>query len=98
MRKERHFIPISELLLAVFVGVFFAQTCLGQVHVLVDQVGYETLAPKQAIVEGSDADHPQRFALIDADSGKTVYEASLQPSGKVFAWKGRVFWTADFSS
>jgi hypothetical protein len=72
--------------------------CLSQVRVLVDQVGYETLAQKQAIVEGSDEDHPQRFALIDADSGKTVYEGNLQPSEKVYAWEGRVFWTADFSS
>jgi hypothetical protein len=66
--------------------------------VLVDQVGYETLAAKQAIVEGSEGDHPQSFALIDVQSGKTVYEANLHPSGRVFAWEGRVFWTADFSS
>jgi len=70
----------------------------GQVRVLVDQVGYETLAQKQAIVEGSEKDSPQKFALVDTDSGKTVYEADLQPSGKVFAWDGRMFWTADFSS
>jgi len=72
--------------------------CLGQVQVLVDQVGYETLAPKQAILEGSSEDHPQKFSLIDVDSGKTVYEASVQPAGTVVAWAGRVFWTADFSS
>jgi hypothetical protein len=98
MRKEWSFIPISGLFLAVYVGAICAQTCLGQVRVLVDQVGYETLAPKQAIVEGSDEFQPQKFALIDVDSGKAVYEANLQPSGKVYAWEGRVFWTADFSS
>jgi len=72
--------------------------CLGQVQVLVDQVGYETLAPKQAILEGTSEDQPQKFSLIDVDSGKTVYEASVQPAGTVVAWAGRVFWTADFSS
>jgi len=78
--------------------IFCTHTCLGQVRVLINQVGYETLESKQAIVEGSEEDRPQKFALIDVDSGKTVYEAKLQPAGKVFAWEGRVFWTADFSS
>jgi hypothetical protein len=86
------------LFLALCSGILCAPTCLSQVRVLVDQVGYETLAPKQAIVEGSDGDHLKRFTLIDVDSGKTAYEADLQPFGKVYAWEGRVFWTADFSS
>jgi hypothetical protein len=94
-QNSRH---IFRLLLAASGVTFCAHPCMGQVRVLVDQVGYETLAPKQAIVEGSDEDHPQTFALIDADSGKTVYEANLQTAGKVYAWEGRVFWTADFSS
>jgi len=89
---------LFRLLLAAGGIIIGAPACFGQVRILVDQVGYETLAGKQAIVEGSDQDHPQKFALIDADSGKTVFEADLQPSGKVFAWDGRIFWTADFSS
>jgi hypothetical protein len=98
MRKERHIFYFSGLLLA-FCGSFFcAQTCLTQVRVLVDQVGYETLAQKQAIVTGSDRDHPQRFSLIDVDSGQTVLQSALKPSGKVYAWGDRVFWIADFSS
>jgi hypothetical protein len=64
----------------------------------VDQVGYETLAPKQAIVAGSDQDHPRQFALIDLDSGKAVLQGVLKPSGNVVAWGTQVFWTADFSS
>jgi hypothetical protein len=92
-QNDKH---IFKLLLAAGV-FFFAHTCLGQVRVLVDQVGYETLAPKQAIVEGSPEDSPQKFTLRDVDSGKIVFEASLQPSGEVYAWEGRSFWTADFS-
>jgi hypothetical protein len=79
-------------------GAICAQACIAQVRVLVDQVGYETQAPKQAIVAGSSLDHPQHFALIDTNSGKAVLQGDLQPSGKVNAWEGRVFWTADFSA
>jgi hypothetical protein len=85
-------------LLLTICSVFFVQACFGQVRVLVDQVGYEAQAPKQAIVEGSGQDDPQRFALIDADTGKVALEADVKPAGKVDAWDDRVFWTADFSA
>ncbi len=65
---------------------------------LVDQVGYETHAPKQAIVAGSAKDRPEKFALIDTDSGKTVLTAELKPAGKVIAWADQAYWTADFSA
>ena len=71
--------------------------CVGQLRVLVDQVGYETRAPKQALILGTDKDHPQQFSLIDDATGKTVLTGKLTPSGQVDAWGGRVFWTADFS-
>jgi len=67
-------------------------------RVLVDQVGYDLRAPKEAIVTGSAQDHPAQFQLIDSDSGKTVLQGSLKLSGEVYHWDGRVFWTADFSS
>ena len=66
--------------------------------VLVDQVGYETQSPKQALVLGTDRDHPQQFTLVDTSTGKTVLSGSLKPAGQVHAWGGRVFWTAEFSS
>jgi len=66
--------------------------------VLLDQVGYETQAPKQAIVSGTAQDRPERFGLVDADSNKVVFEAKLTPAGKVFNWENQVFWTADFSA
>jgi hypothetical protein len=71
---------------------------LGQIRVLVDQVGYDPHATKEAIVTGSAQDHPTQFQLIDSDSGKTVLQGSLKLSGEVYDWDGRVFWTADFSS
>jgi len=66
--------------------------------VLVDQVGYDLLAPKQALVAGSAQDRLTRFLLIDSETGKTVFEDALKPSGEVYAWNGQNFWTADFSS
>jgi Glycosyl hydrolase family 9/Cellulase N-terminal ig-like domain len=98
MRNERRILRTFWLLLAAFAGFFCTQSCLGQVRVLVDQVGYETIAPKQAIIAGSDQDHPETFALVDVVSGKAVLQASLIPSGKVYAWDNTVFWTADFSA
>jgi len=67
-------------------------------RVLVDQVGYDLHAPKEAIVTGSAQNHPTQFQLIDSDSGKPVFQGDLKLSGEVYAWDGRVFWTADFSS
>ena len=75
-----------------------AQACLGQLRVLVDQVGYDSQAPKQAIVMGTAQDQPQRFELIDSETGKSVFQSELAKSGEVQSWEGRVFWTADFSS
>jgi hypothetical protein len=98
MRKEYHLINFFAFLLAVFGGASCPQACWGQVHVLVDQVGYETHAQKQAIVAGSDHDHPRQFALVDVSSGRTVFRAPLKPAGKVYAWQGQVFWVADFST
>jgi Glycosyl hydrolase family 9/Cellulase N-terminal ig-like domain len=84
--------------LALCLSSLFAHPALAQLQVLVDQVGYETQAPKQAIIQGTAHDTPQRFTLIDTDSGHAVLHGPLTPSGQVNAWDNRVFWTADFSS
>jgi hypothetical protein len=69
------------------------------VRVLVDQVGYEPQATKQALVVGAKGDAaPGNFALIHVDSGKTALEGPLRPSGNVFDWRDMVFWSADFSA
>ncbi len=71
-----------------------------QMRLLVDQVGYETKAPKQALVvqEGAGADSPQTFALVDTATGKVVSSGPFKPAGDVFNWGGRKFWLADFSA
>ena len=99
-RRERtgKIIHTSKHLLVLCVPVFFASTSLAQVKVLVDQVGYETHAPKMAVVEGAGADHPQGLTLIDTGTGKAVFHTDLKPSGPVDAWGKWIFWTADFSA
>lgn len=65
-----------------------------------DQVGYDTTAPKQALVQGTNQDHPQQFQLVDAATGKVVFTGSLHPEGKVDDWRtpqGDSYWVADFS-
>lgn len=91
-------IRIWKLVLTVCCIGLFARSSPASVRVLIDQVGYETLAPKQAVVMGTSEDHPQQFALVDAATGKTVLSGKLKPDGQVYDWGGRVFWTADFSS
>lgn len=83
---------------AMVCGLLFAGMCFGRVQVLVDQVGYEPQAPKEAIIEGTQSDHPSQFTLIDAATGKTVFSGPLKADGQVYNWGGRVFWTADFSA
>ena len=69
-------------------------------RVLVDHVGYETKAPKHALVVREDAgpDSPQTFALVDTVTGKVVSSGPLTPAGEVFHWGTRRFWLADFSA
>jgi hypothetical protein len=98
MRNARRNLQTHQLLLAISFSIVCAPTCLSQVHVLVDQVGYETQAPKQAIISGTDQDHPESFALVDANSGKADFQAKLSPAEKVDNWGNQVFWIADFSS
>jgi hypothetical protein len=97
MHKARQLKKISPSLLMVCGVMAMAEASTAQVRVLVDQVGYEASANKQAIVSGSQQDHPTRFVLVDADSGKTVFQGSLQASGPVNAWNDGPFWLADFS-
>lgn len=75
-----------------------AQVGTAQIQVLVDQVGYDAEAPKQGIIQGSLKDHPKRFKLIDAGTGKEVFEDAAVPGGEVKGWSGKVFWIADFTS
>ena len=84
--------------LAACLAAFLAPACLGQqLQVLVNQVGYEVRAPKQALVMGAAQNQPQAFSLLDASTGQTVFTGALTAAGQVHEWNG-AYWVADFSS
>jgi hypothetical protein len=91
-------IDTLKLLLAICLGLVCSQACLAQMHVLVDQVGYEVQEPKQAIVSTVPHKTPQEFALVDSENGKVVLKGRLQPTGQINQWGETDFWIADFSS
>jgi hypothetical protein len=68
-----------------------------QVRVLVDQVGYETTAPKVALISGSEDDHPTQFTLVD-DATDKVFSGTPEAAGHVDRWGDRTYWKADFSA
>ncbi|MGA9242477.1 MAG: glycoside hydrolase family 9 protein [Silvibacterium sp.] len=83
-----------------------APVSFAQLHVLVDQVGYEAKASKQALIiadeknetDEKDGDLPQNFSLVDSATGKVVLSGPLKASGQVDRWGGHTFWLADFSA
>jgi hypothetical protein len=75
-----------------------ASLSFAQVRVLVDQVGYETSAPKVALIESTTDAAPSGFALVDDATGDTVFTGKIEPAGTVDHWIPWHFWKADFSS
>ncbi len=66
--------------------------------VLVDQVGYETRAPKRALVQGSGSDRFTAFKVVDERTGETVLRGVPQLAGQVDHWHDWRYWTIDFSA
>jgi hypothetical protein len=86
-------------LLAILAGTALtAPLATAEVRVVVDQVGYETTAPKTALIEAAENTSLSSFTLIDDDSGHSVFTGTLQPAGQVGRWHRWHFWKADFSS
>jgi hypothetical protein len=84
--------------LAMIFAVLVAQSALAsEGKVLVDQVGYDTGAVKQAIVMDVDIAGPPIFRLINADSGSMEIQGLLTSPGKVARWNGS-YAVADFSA
>src|SRR5581483_7733013 len=90
-RSLRHVIALSLCLLAL-------SAASAQMRVLVDQVGYETGAPKVGLISSAETDHPTQFTVVDDTSGKLVFSGTPEPAGKVFHWDDREYWKADFST
>ncbi|HEX6773622.1 MAG TPA: glycoside hydrolase family 9 protein [Acidobacteriaceae bacterium] len=94
-RLLRHFLVFASCAL----GISMASAQMrAQMRVLVDQVGYETKAPKVGLISAAPTDHPAQFTLIEDETGKVVFTGAPQAEGKVDRWGDRVYWKADFSS
>ena len=72
--------------------------CICQNVVLVDQVGYELQAPKEAIFVTSTEEAPLQFKVVDVATGKTILTGVLKSAGQIKGWDDRIFWTLDFTS
>jgi hypothetical protein len=66
--------------------------------VLVDQVGYELQAGKQAIVSADATQSLHTFQVVDASDDKPVFTGTLQDTGPVAKWGSQHYWRADFSA
>jgi len=69
-----------------------------QVRVLVDQVGYETTAPKVALICGTENGPAAQFTLVDDATSKVVFSGTAEAAGRVDRWGDRTYWKADFSA
>jgi hypothetical protein len=69
-----------------------------QVRVLVDQVGYETTAPKVALISGAENGPAAQFTLVDDATSKVVFNGTAEAAGHVDRWGDRTYWKADFSA
>jgi len=85
-------------LAVIFCCALIASPCPAQIRVLIDQVGYETAAPKVALIESAQDPNLSAFALVDDNTGRAVFSGILRPAGTVDRWPAWHFWKADFSS
>lgn len=84
---------VSSFLVAIALpGIAFAQN----IKVVTNQVGYEDTQAKKAIVVTDKQYAIGSFKLLD-EADKTVFSGKPDYSGKVNGWKGREFYTIDFS-
>lgn len=63
----------------------------------VNHLGYPCAGPKRAVIDAPQSFMPAAFELRDA-AGTIVHAGSVERRGPVDGWKGRYFWTADFSA
>jgi hypothetical protein len=66
------------------------------IKIVTNQVGYEDIQAKKAIIVTDKQYAISSFALVD-EADKAVYTGKAIYSGKVKGWKGREFYTLDFS-
>jgi hypothetical protein len=104
-KKVVHSIPAKIFVMQVIRNLVRALTlCIPvgvaaqSVQVITNHVGYENNLPKHAIIKADSKHTIDKFELIAASTGQTVYEGTAVYSGPVDKWKNWVFWNIDFSN
>jgi len=82
----------------ICLGLFAGQGWAAPPRVLVDQVGYELPAVKQAVVSADATQALHDFQVMDASTDKAVFSGKLQDTGPVAKWGDQHYWRADFSA
>lgn len=86
--------PFFLLFLFLVPIALFAQP----IKIVTNQVGYETVKAKKAIIVADEKMNISQFQLVDANTGAIVLSGQPVFSGPVDKWKHFVFWTIDFSN
>jgi hypothetical protein len=66
------------------------------IKILTNHVGYDTLGPKRAVVQGYKENSITSFRVIEYETGKEVFSGIVNKTGPVQKWKDWHFWTIDF--
>ncbi|MCV2483354.1 glycoside hydrolase family 9 protein [Flavobacterium sp. SH_e] len=79
--------------------LFLSVTAYSSPIIYVNQVGFDPKSPKIAII-GYEGKLPSTtFAIVDSESGKTVFTSKIGNAESVEDWKlGKLYYKADFSS
>jgi hypothetical protein len=67
-------------------------------RILTNQIGYEPLAPKKAVIQGHAGDTVAAFTVTRYPGGDPVLTGTPVHAGPVAKWKDWDFWTVDWSA
>jgi hypothetical protein len=67
-------------------------------RILTNQVGYEPLGPKSAVIQAGAGDSFATFAIKSWPDGKVILSGTPHHDGPVRKWKDWEFWTIDWSA
>ncbi len=67
-------------------------------QILTNHIGYDSIGPKAAVIQGKATDRCESVRLLDHATGKEILNNKPVAAGAVPGWKDWFFWTADFSS
>jgi hypothetical protein len=88
----------GRLILAAGLSLVLAQAGLARgARILVNQVGYEAVGVKRAVIQGVSGDAFESFRVRETGTGKEVLTGKPAAVGPVEKWKDWIFWTIDFS-